>query len=78
MFSSMIFKCLNFECVGLSNLETVNLSFTQISDGGLKKLSGLTALKSLNVDTKFVTDIGLVALTCKFLLIFTIVQNFGQ
>ncbi|KAA3470552.1 leucine-rich repeat-containing G-protein coupled receptor 4-like [Gossypium australe] len=31
--------------IGLTHLETLNLSFTLVTDSGLKKLSGLTALK---------------------------------
>lgn len=51
--------------VGLTNLESLNLSFTVVTDGGLKKLSGLSSLKSLNLDARHVTDVGLAALTSK-------------
>ncbi|KAI9094492.1 hypothetical protein K1719_026717 [Acacia pycnantha] len=34
-----------------------------ISDGGLRKLSGFSSLKSLNLDVRQITDFGLEALT---------------
>ncbi|KAI9126766.1 hypothetical protein K1719_002362 [Acacia pycnantha] len=49
--------------LGLSSLEKINLSFTMISDGGLRKLSGFSSLKSLNLDACQITDFGLEALT---------------
>lgn len=51
--------------LGLKNLESINLSFTMITDAGLKKLSSLTSLKSLNLDARQITDVGLAALTSK-------------
>lgn len=45
----------------------MNLSFTDVTDGGLRKLSGLSSLKSLNLDARQITDIGLAALTSKHL-----------
>lgn len=51
--------------VGLTNLESLNLSFTVVTDGGLRKLSGLSSLKSLNLDARQITDAGLAALTSK-------------
>lgn len=36
-----------------------------ITDAGLKKLSGLASLKSLNLDARQITDVGLAALTSK-------------
>ena len=47
--------------VGLTKLESLNLSFTLVTDSGLKKLCQLTSLKSLNL------DVGLVAMTSKHL-----------
>lgn len=43
----------------------MNLSFTVVTDGGLRKLSGLSSLKSLNLDARQITDAGLAALTSK-------------
>ena len=51
--------------VGLANLESINLSFTGVTDSGLRKLSALTSLKSLNLDARQITDDGLAALTSK-------------
>lgn len=51
--------------VGLANLESINLSFTGVSDSGLRKLSALTSLKSLNLDARHITDAGLSALTSR-------------
>lgn len=51
--------------IGLSNLESINLSFTVVTDTGLRKLSGLTSLRTLNLDARHVTDAGLSALTSK-------------
>lgn len=51
--------------IGLSNLESINLSFTVVTDSGLRKLSGLTSLRTLNLDARHVTDAGLSALTSK-------------
>lgn len=51
--------------VGLTNLESLNLSFTVVTDGGLRKLYGLSFLKSLNLDARQITDAGLAALTSK-------------
>lgn len=66
MLSSQILKpdqVMSF--VGLSKLESINLSFTSVSDGGLRKLSGLKSLKSLNLDNRQITDAGILALTSK-------------
>jgi hypothetical protein len=41
----------------------MNLSFTLVTDIGLKKISGLNSLKSLNLDNRQLTDHGLAALT---------------
>lgn len=49
--------------VGLFNLESLNLSFTVVTDGGLRKLSELSSLKSLDLDDHQITDAGLAALT---------------
>lgn len=49
--------------VGLSSLEKINLSFTVVSDSGLRKLCGLSSLKSLNLDAYQITDAGLATLT---------------
>ncbi|XP_062113313.1 uncharacterized protein LOC133824445 [Humulus lupulus] len=49
--------------IGLTNLENMNLSFTLVTNGGLKKLSKLTSLKSLNLDACQITDEGLENLT---------------
>ena len=51
--------------VGLTKLESLNLSFTLVTDSGLKKLCGLTSLKSLNLDARQITDAGLAAITSK-------------
>lgn len=50
---------------GLRNLESLNLSFTAVTDGGMIKLAGLSSLKSLNVDNRQITDAGLAFLTSK-------------
>lgn len=39
-----------------------------ITDGGMRKLSGLSSLKSLNLDARQITDSGLAALTSKCIL----------
>jgi len=44
-------------------LQSINLSFTLITDIGLKKISGLSSLKNLNLDNRQITDTGLAALT---------------
>lgn len=49
--------------VGLSSLEKINLSFTVVSDSGLRKLCGISSLKSLNLDAYQITDAGLATLT---------------
>ena len=49
--------------IGLSNLEKINLSFTMVSDDGLRMLCGLSSLKSLNLDARQITDTGLANLT---------------
>lgn len=54
--------------VGLSHLESLNLSFTVITDSGLRKLRGLSSLRSLNLDARQITDAGLAALTSKHFL----------
>ena len=48
---------------GLRNLQSINLSFTLVTDIGLKKISGLSSLKNLNLDNRQITDTGLAALT---------------
>nr|CAN74892.1 hypothetical protein VITISV_002002 [Vitis vinifera] len=48
---------------GLANLESINLSFTAVTDSGLRKSSALSSLKSLNLDAHQITDAGLAALT---------------
>lgn len=58
--------------IGLSNLESINLSFTVVTDTGLMKLSGLTSLRTLNLDARHVTDAGLSALTSKSFLCFSL------
>lgn len=55
-------------CTGLSKLEDLNLSFTSVTDNGLKRLSGLRHLKSLNLDARQITDAGLANLTSKHFL----------
>lgn len=52
--------------LGLKNLKSINLSFTLVNDNGLKRLSGLTSIKYLNLDSRNITDAGLAALTCMF------------
>ena len=54
-----------YHFVGLGNLESLNLSFTVVTAGGLRKLSGLSCLRSLNLDARQITDTGLAALTSK-------------
>lgn len=61
--------------VGLTNLESLNLSFTVVTDHGLKKLSGLSFLKSLNLDARQITDVGLAALTSKDYLDYILLKN---
>lgn len=56
---------MNLSFLGLANLESINLSFTVVTDVGLRKLSRLSSLKSLNLDVHHVTDSGLAALTGK-------------
>ncbi|KAI5014368.1 hypothetical protein ZWY2020_055758 [Hordeum vulgare] len=58
-------ECLNLDSckIGLRNLHSMNLSFTVITDIGLKKIAGLNSLKSLNLDNRQITDNGLAALT---------------
>ena len=51
--------------VGLTKLQSLNLSFTSVTDSGLKKLCGLTSLKSLNLDARQITDAGLASITSK-------------
>lgn len=41
----------------------MNLSFTVITDIGLKKIAGMNSLRSLNLDNRQITDNGLAALT---------------
>jgi hypothetical protein len=41
----------------------MNLSFTLITDIGLKKIGGFSSLKSLNLDNRQITDHGLASLT---------------
>jgi len=53
--------------VGLSSLESINLSFTPVTDIGMRKLSRLSSLKSLNIDAGQITDTGLAALTGEYL-----------
>ena len=51
---------------GLKKLETLNLSFTGgVMDSGLRTIATLTSLKSLNLDSRQITDTGLAALTGK-------------
>lgn len=50
---------------GLHNLESLNLSFTAVTDRGMKELAGLSSLKSLNLDNRQITDAGLAFLTSK-------------
>lgn len=63
LYTLMLFISLSIYYVGLTNLESLNLSFTVVTDAGLKKLSGLSFLKSLNLDARQITDAGLAALT---------------
>jgi hypothetical protein len=46
----------------------MNLSFTLITDIGLKKIAGLNSLKSINLDNRQITDNGLAALTSMSLI----------
>ncbi|KAK8595165.1 hypothetical protein V6N13_016069 [Hibiscus sabdariffa] len=48
---------------GLHKLQSINLAFTVVTDGGLRELSGLASLKSLNLDARQITDAGLAVLT---------------
>lgn len=56
---------LHYFLSGLTLLEDLNLSFTLVTDSGLRKLSELTSLRSLNLDARQITDAGLAALTSK-------------
>lgn len=53
--------------VGLTSLESINLSFTRVTDIGMRKLSRISSLKSLNLDAGQITDTGLAALTGKYM-----------
>jgi len=53
------------------------LSFTTVTDHGLKRLSGLTQLKSLNLDARQITDAGLANLTSKDVCIHVSTIFFG-
>lgn len=46
-------------------MEDLNLSFTLVTDNGLKNLSGLASLKSLSLDAPQITDYGLLSLIGK-------------
>lgn len=46
----------------------MNLSFTVITDIGLKKIAGMNSLRSLNLDNRQITDNGLAALTSMSLI----------
>ncbi|AQK72586.1 Regulatory subunit [Zea mays] len=48
--------------LGLRNLQSINLSFTLVTDIGVKKISVLNSLKSVNLDNRQITDVGLAAL----------------
>lgn len=76
LLSSLVYASVDFAhlCynVGLSNLESINLSFTVVTDSGLRKLSGLTSLRTLNLDARHVTDAGLSALTSKSIQCFSL------
>jgi Leucine Rich repeat len=63
---NVVVNLLLFYFLGLKNLKSVNLSFTLVTDSGLKKLSGLTSIKYLNLDSRHITDAGLPALTCTY------------
>ena len=51
---------------GLRNLQSINLSFTLVTDIVMKKISMLNALKSVNLDNRQITDVGLAALTSMY------------
>ncbi|VAI47273.1 unnamed protein product [Triticum turgidum subsp. durum] len=51
-----------FHFAGLRNLHSINLSFTLVTDTGMKKISMLNSLKSVNLDNRLITDVGLAAL----------------
>ncbi|PWA49145.1 leucine-rich repeat family protein [Artemisia annua] len=51
----------NLAC-GLANLQSLNISFTLITEGGLGNLSKLSTLRSLNLDVRQITDTGLASL----------------
>lgn len=55
---------------GLTNLKSLNLSFTSVSDSGMRRIAGIVSLTSLNLDSRQITDAGLVALTSKNLSIY--------
>ena len=51
-----------FHFADLRNLHSINLSFTLVTDTGMKKISMLNSLKSVNLDNRLITDVGLAAL----------------
>ncbi|KAL5216869.1 hypothetical protein ABZP36_008270 [Zizania latifolia] len=54
---------------GLCNLQSINLSFTLVTDIGTKKISTLNSLKSVNIDNRQITDVGLSALTSMYYML---------
>lgn len=71
---------LDFYCIflGLNNLQSINLSFSMVSDNGLRKLAGLTSLKSLNLDARQITDAGISALTSRSSIYYVVDGNFSH
>lgn len=51
---------------GLCNLQSINLSFTLVTDISMKKISMLNSLKAVNLDNRQITDVGLAALTSMY------------
>jgi hypothetical protein len=58
-------------------LQSLNLSFTLVTDESLKKIANLSSLKSVNIDNHQITDIGLAALTsmCSHMILLFFYQN---
>ena len=62
-------KVLNFSIsAALRNLQSINFFFTLVTDIGLKKISGLSSMKPLNLDNRQITDTGLASLASMLLI----------
>jgi len=63
-------KVLNFSIsAALRNLQSINFFFTLVTDIGLKKISGLSSMKPLNLDNRLITDTGLASLASMLLIL---------